>query len=138
MAPIPISKDPPEQTAVTRIPSGRIEQAILLVRGLRGMIDADLAITLWSGNQVGQKEYRKILERFFDSTNQRGIRKFEIPFWHLKKREKKYDGQFKIVFEAIRQLLVPPETKKRKIEHEKRTHSGQDNALQLVRRAWAD
>lgn len=29
--------------------------------------------------------------------------------------EKKYDTQFKIVFDAIRQLMTPPETKKRKI-----------------------
>jgi hypothetical protein len=29
--------------------------------------------------------------------------------------EKKYDSQFKVVFEAIRQLMTPPETKKRKI-----------------------
>jgi hypothetical protein len=29
--------------------------------------------------------------------------------------EKKYDAQFKIIFDAIRQLMTPPETKKRKI-----------------------
>ncbi len=29
--------------------------------------------------------------------------------------EKKYDSQFKMVFDAIRQLMIPPETKKRKI-----------------------
>jgi hypothetical protein len=29
--------------------------------------------------------------------------------------EKKYDGQFRVVFEAIRQLMAPPKTKKRKI-----------------------
>jgi len=29
--------------------------------------------------------------------------------------EIKYDAQFKIVFDAIRQLMIPPETKKRKI-----------------------
>ena len=29
--------------------------------------------------------------------------------------EKKYDTQFKVVFDAIRQLMNPPETKKRKI-----------------------
>lgn len=29
--------------------------------------------------------------------------------------EKKYDKQFKLVFDAIRQLMTPPETKKRKI-----------------------
>lgn len=29
--------------------------------------------------------------------------------------EKKYDGQFRVVFEAIRQLMTPSETSKRKI-----------------------
>jgi len=29
--------------------------------------------------------------------------------------EKKYDAQFKVVFEAIRQLMAPPQPKKRKI-----------------------
>ncbi|MGB3340289.1 MAG: hypothetical protein WBB37_02270 [bacterium] len=29
--------------------------------------------------------------------------------------EKKYDAQFKVVFEAIRQLMIPPEKPKRKI-----------------------
>ncbi|MBM4276795.1 MAG: ORF6N domain-containing protein [Deltaproteobacteria bacterium] len=33
----------------------------------------------------------------------------------LDELEKKYDAQFKIVFEAIRQLMAPPETKKRPI-----------------------
>lgn len=28
--------------------------------------------------------------------------------------EKKYDSQFKVVFDAIRQLMIPPETKKKK------------------------
>ncbi|MDP3111760.1 MAG: ORF6N domain-containing protein [Thermodesulfovibrionales bacterium] len=34
--------------------------------------------------------------------------------------EKKYDAQFKGVFDAIRQLMAPPETKKRKIGFEVR------------------
>jgi hypothetical protein len=29
--------------------------------------------------------------------------------------EKKYDAQFKVVFDAIRQLMAPPEPKKREI-----------------------
>jgi hypothetical protein len=33
----------------------------------------------------------------------------------LESLEKKYDVQFKVVFEAIRQLMTPPEPKKRKI-----------------------
>lgn len=33
----------------------------------------------------------------------------------LAELEKKYDAQFKVVFDAIRQLMAPPEVKKRKI-----------------------
>ncbi len=33
----------------------------------------------------------------------------------LEALEKKYDAQFKVVFDAIRQLMTPPETKKKKI-----------------------
>jgi ORF6N domain-containing protein len=33
----------------------------------------------------------------------------------IEQMERKYDGQFHVVFEAIRQLMAPPETKKRKI-----------------------
>jgi hypothetical protein len=29
--------------------------------------------------------------------------------------EKRYDGQFKVVFDAIRRLMEPPQTKRRKI-----------------------
>jgi hypothetical protein len=42
----------------------------------------------------------------------------------LEALESKYDAQFKVVFDAIRQLMTPDETKKRKIgfrrEEEKR------------------
>lgn len=33
----------------------------------------------------------------------------------LEEIEKKYDAQFKVVFDAIRELMRPPETKRRKI-----------------------
>ena len=33
----------------------------------------------------------------------------------LNELEKNYDAQFKIVFDAIRQLMTPPEPKKKKI-----------------------
>ena len=33
----------------------------------------------------------------------------------LAELERKYDAQFKVVFDAIRQLMAPPEAKKRKI-----------------------
>lgn len=33
----------------------------------------------------------------------------------LKQLERKYDAQFKVVFDAIRQLMTPPEPKKRRV-----------------------
>jgi hypothetical protein len=33
----------------------------------------------------------------------------------IEQMEKKYDGQFRVVFEAIRQLMAPPMKPKRKI-----------------------
>ena len=33
----------------------------------------------------------------------------------LNEMEKKYDAQFRVVFDAIRELMTPPESKKRKI-----------------------
>lgn len=33
----------------------------------------------------------------------------------LEDLEKKYDAQFRVVFDAIRQLMIPPEPKKKKI-----------------------
>ena len=33
----------------------------------------------------------------------------------LEMLERKYDAQFKVVFDALRQLMTPPEPKKRKI-----------------------
>ena len=36
-------------------------------------------------------------------------------FTKLADMEKKYDAQFKVVFDAIRQLMTPPQPKKRKI-----------------------
>ncbi|HLA00288.1 MAG TPA: hypothetical protein VJZ24_01465, partial [Thermodesulfovibrionales bacterium] len=37
--------------------------------------------------------------------------------------EKKYDAQFKVVFDAIRQLMTPPDTKKKPIGFR---HSGKE------------
>jgi hypothetical protein len=33
----------------------------------------------------------------------------------LNEMEKKYDAQFKVVFDAIRQLMTPPEPKRKRI-----------------------
>ena len=34
--------------------------------------------------------------------------------WKLAALEKKYDGQFKVVFDAIRALMAPPDAKKKR------------------------
>ncbi len=41
----------------------------------------------------------------------------------LDELEKKYDRQFKVVFDAIRQLMTPPETKEKKIGFVKETRA---------------
>jgi hypothetical protein len=49
--------------------------------------------------------------------------------------EKKYDGQFKIVFEAIRQLMAPPAKPKRKIGFqlkEKQARYGRKRSVKIV------
>lgn len=55
------------------------------------------------------------------------LKEFILTHKELQKKiedmEKKYDHQFKIVFDAIKQLLVPPEIKKKKIGF-KREHEG--------------
>ena len=40
--------------------------------------------------------------------------------------EKKYDVQFKVVFDAIRRLMSPPETKRREIGFHVKPHAGTD------------
>jgi hypothetical protein len=47
----------------------------------------------------------------------------------LQALEKKYDAQFKVVFDAIRQLMSPPETKRREIGfHVKNEHAKKKTA----------
>jgi len=40
----------------------------------------------------------------------------------LNEMEKKYDAQFRVVFDAIRQLMIPPSPKKRKIGFQREGH----------------
>ncbi|MBI5180397.1 MAG: hypothetical protein HZA05_03220 [Nitrospirae bacterium] len=47
----------------------------------------------------------------------------------LNEMEKKYDAQFKVIFDAIRQLMAPPEPKKRKIEFVVRERAAQYKTL---------
>lgn len=41
----------------------------------------------------------------------------------LNEMEKKYDAQFKVVFDAIRQLMTPPEPKRKKIGFRDKTEN---------------
>ncbi len=163
-----------------RIPIERIEQAILLIRGQKVMLDADLAVlyevpTKALNQAVKRNERRFPLDFMFRLTKKEkdelvtNCDRFErlkhssaLPrafteqgvamlssvlnseraidvnveimraFVRLRQMldthtdlarklaalEKKYDEQFKVVFEAIHQLMAPPETKKKKIGFE--------------------
>jgi phage regulator Rha-like protein len=162
---------------LTIIPAGRIEQAILQIRGLRVMVDADIAVlygvTTKALNQAVKRNKDRFPEDFtFQLTpkeksevvtncdhlsrlrfspvlpyvftehgvlmlanilnSERAVRvSVQIVRTFVKLREsltthaelarkleameKKYDDQFRVVFEAIRQLMTPPATPKRKI-----------------------
>ena len=52
----------------------------------------------------------------------------------LNEMEKKYDAQFKVVFDAIRQLMTPPEPKKKKIGFVVRERSAQYRTLKAVKK----
>jgi phage regulator Rha-like protein len=158
------------------IPAEVIEKRILLIRGKKVMLDADLAELYGVETKVLKRSVKRNIDRFpedfliritseeFESlrchfgTSKRGgvrylpyaftengvamlssilnsnkaiqvniqiMRTFtrlrEILSTHEELRrkielmEKKYDGQFKVVFEAIRQLMTPPAVPKRKI-----------------------
>jgi hypothetical protein len=163
--------------ALTIIPVERIEQAILQIRGLRVMVDADLAMLYGVTTKVLNQAVKRNKERFPGDfmfqlspeekvevvtncdhlarlrfspvlpnvftehgvlmlanilNSERAVRvSVQIVRTFVKLREslsthadmarklesleKKYDGQFKVVFEAIRQLMIPPDKTKRKI-----------------------
>jgi len=161
------------------IPAELIERKILVIRGERVMLDADLAVLYGVETKRLNEQIRRNIERFPDdfmfqltddefnclrsqfatSNNQSGrggrrhlpyaftehgvimaasvlntplavavsvqvVRAFvklrEMISTHkdlatkLENLEKKYDSQFKMVFDAIRQLMTPPETKKKR------------------------
>jgi len=164
------------------IPVDRIEKAILLIRGQKIMLDADLAELYGVETKVLVQAVKRNLERFPEdfmfqlsqeeftilrsqivTSSGRGGRRYrpyafteqgvamlssvlrsrraiqvniEIMRAFIRLRqmlashvelarkldalEKKYDAQFKQVFEAIRQLMAPPEPKRRPIGFRKR------------------
>ena len=160
------------------LPRERIERSILLIRGHKVMLDADLAelygvetralLQAVSRNQkrfpedfmfqMSKEEYELLRSQIVISKKGRGGRRYlpyvfteqgvamlssvlrseravqvniEImrAFARLRRMlasnedlarklaalEKKYDSQFRVVFEAIRELMAPPDPKKRKI-----------------------
>jgi hypothetical protein len=159
------------------IPAERIEKAILLIRGQKVMLDADLAVLYGVETGALTRAVKRNLERFprdfmfrltnkelanlrcqFGISSQWGGRRYppyafteqgvamlssvlrskravlvniEImrAFVRLRRMlashadlakklaalEKKYDEQFKVVFDALRQLMKPPEPKPRRI-----------------------
>lgn len=159
------------------IPIERIERKILMIRGEKVMLDADIAELYQVETKILLRAVHRNIDRFpadfmfqldeeefenlrfqFGTSSQWGGRRYkpyvfteqgvamlssvlgsdravkvniEIMRTFVKLRqmlasntelarklndlEKKYDTQFKIVFDAIRQLMTPPETKKKPI-----------------------
>lgn len=162
---------------VALVPSERIERSILLIRGHKVMLDADLAALYGVETKRLLQALKRNISRFppdfvfqlnteefenlrshFGTSSQWGGRRYppyafteqgvamlssvlrskraiqvniEImrTFVRLRRMlashtelarkldamEKKYDAQFKVVFDAIRQLMAPPEPKRRPI-----------------------
>jgi ORF6N domain len=159
------------------VPAGRIASAIVLLRGHKVMLDADLAELYGVETKVLNQAVRRNATRFPEdfmfkltaeeaarlksqivtSNGRGGRRKLPAAFTEqgvamlssvlrsprailvnieimrafvqlrqmlatnevlarkLAALEKKYDGQFKVVFQAIRELMAPPARKKRRI-----------------------
>jgi len=162
---------------VALVPSERIERSILLIRGHKVILDADLAVLYGVETKQLIRAIKRNLPRFpddfmfqlneeefenlrfhFGTSSQWGGRRYapyafteqgvamlssvlhsrraiqvniEIMRAFVRLRrilashadlarkldslEKKYDTQFRVVFDAIRELMKPPETKKRPI-----------------------
>ncbi|MBI3583084.1 MAG: ORF6N domain-containing protein [Nitrospinae bacterium] len=84
------------------LPYAFTEQGVAM---LSGVLNSECAIDV---NVAIMRAFVKLRE--FAMTHKELSRK-------LNAMEKKYDAQFKVVFDAIRQLMTPPEPKRRKIEN---------------------
>ena len=127
----------------------RIEQSILLVRGEKVMLDADLAQLYGVETRVLVQAVRRNLDRFPSDFM---FRLSMEEFSHLRsqvvtsrswggrryppyaftehgvamlsgvlKSERKYDSQLKLVFAAIHKLMTPPEAERRRIGFRKQS-----------------
>lgn len=101
------------------IPAERIEGAILLIRGEKVMLDRDLAELYQVETRVLVQAVKRNLRRFPEDFMFQ-LTKEELEAWRSHfvmsnpaTLEKKYDERFKVVFEAIRQLMAPHDTKKK-------------------------
>ena len=164
------------------IPPERIERAILLLRGHKVLLDADLAALYGVATrvlvqavhrnhsrfpddfmfQLSDEEFARLRSQVGISTPGRGGRRYrpnafteqgvamlssvlrseravqvnieimrafvrlrqllashEELVWRLDELEQKYDDEFKVVFEAIRQLMAPPARSQRQIGFER-------------------
>ena len=132
------------------IPTERIERAILLIRGQKVMLDADLAAMYGVTTSNLNKAVSRNKERFpadfmfpltddeaenlrfqFGISKTRGGRRYAFQVFteqgvamlsshaDLARRfddlERKYDQQFAVVFQAIRELMKPPRRKTKEI-----------------------
>jgi len=112
--------------AEVSIPTERIEQSILLIRGHKVMLDENPAGLYEVETKNLVKAVKRNIERFpphfmFQLTFQEFTR-LRFQFGTSKGRggrrtpqRKKYDAQFKVVFDAIRELMKPPEPKRHRI-----------------------
>ena len=108
--------------------STQIERQILLIRGEKVMLDTDLAALYQVETRALTQAVKRNIERFpedfmfqlskeeFDHlrsqtvTSSWGGRRYP-PYAFT---EQGYDRQFKVVFDAIRQLMAPPEPAKKR------------------------
>ncbi len=177
------------------VPDKRIERSILLIRGLKVMIDRDLAELYGVQTRDLNKAVRRNSDRFpsdfmfqltpeeyknlmfqFGTSRWGGTRKLPYAFTELgvamlssvlnskravhvnmqimrafvalreilathkdlarklEEMEKKYDQQFRVVFEAIRQLITAPDSVQDKPKREIGFKVGEPNVLYIPRR----
>ena len=170
--------------ALVRVPIERVEKAILLIRGEKAILDADLAalygVTTTRLNEqvrrnqdrfpgdfafrLTKQEFANLMSQFATSSSTHGgRRKLPLVFTEhgaimaanvlnskravlasvqvvrafirlrqmlassaelarkLSDLERKYDAQFRVVFDAIRQLMTPPEPQRKQIGFAKTT-----------------
>jgi len=95
----------------TILPREVIEQRIYFIRGQKVLLSNHLAELYQVKHKVLMQSIQRNRKRFpndflLQVTSKELAQKLE-------ELEQKYDGQFKIVFEALHQILAPPEKPKR-------------------------